>query len=148
MSHLLFIPDRKWYLPSAHESSRNNQTQFFYGESGGTSGFKFDRRGSFDRLSVNGEVNGITGGPGTWTFTVSVYTDGIAAGNLVYEVTFSGSTTSNAIFADTDTTADGGGPGAGYGTGTDIFIKAVSTLGGFSTASFVFNFVLEGTHLE
>lgn len=147
MSNILIIPERIWYLPVPGVSARNNQTQYYYGESTGANGYKFDRRGVLTKLSVIGEVNGITGGPGTWTFTVGAYTDGVAAGNKVFEVTFSGSTTSNAPFAGTDETPDGGGPGVGYGTGTDIFLKAVSTLGGFSTASFVFNIVLEGIHV-
>jgi hypothetical protein len=143
MSSLLLVPERQWYLPTMPSSVRNNQTLFLLGESTGGTGFKFDRKGLASKLTVIGETTVV--GAGTWTFTVTVYTDGLAAGNKVFELTFSSTIAS--VFSSTDTTPDGGGPGAGYGTGTDWFMTATSTLGGFTSVSVAFNVVLEGYHV-
>lgn len=89
MSQLLVIPTGRWYLPGAGLTLRNNQTVFVYGESTGGSGYKFNTRGVASKLSCTGEVSGLSGS-GTWTLDIIVYTDGVAAGNKVFELNFSG----------------------------------------------------------
>lgn len=138
---------RLWHLTVGGGGLRNNQTTFLYGNSGGTDGFRFDRRGLATRLTVQGDVTGITGSAGTpWTVTFTVYKDGITSSDDVFEVQFTGNTTASAAVSGTTTTVLSAS--ADFGTGSDWFVKAVSALGSFSTLSMTYGLVLEGIYVD
>lgn len=139
MSSSTIARQRHWVLPGMGQSNRNNQTSYNFGAGSATTGYRFDQQGIATRLTVMGEVFGLSGS-GTWTFDVTVYKDGITASDDVFALSFSGSAAT--YFRDTTTTVLSAS--ADFGTGNDWIIKAVSGLGGYTLVSVAWSVVLEG----
>lgn len=104
-------------LPFSDPSMRSNITRWWLGEASGGAGFNMPEQGVMRRLQVYGTciahvVNG------TWTCTL--YKDGVAAGNICFQVSVA-ITAVNQQIALLDTSVGAGG--ADFGTGTDWFLK-------------------------